>query len=37
MQYEFLPITRQLKNGKLRPVPGFQFWLTCHARRAAAP
>jgi choline dehydrogenase len=26
MQYEFLPITRQLKNGKLKPVPGFQFW-----------
>jgi choline dehydrogenase len=27
MQYEFLPLTRQLKNGKLIPVPGFQFWM----------
>ncbi|WP_030621554.1 choline dehydrogenase [Streptomyces fulvoviolaceus] len=27
MQYEFLPLTRQLKNGKLVPVPGFQFWM----------
>jgi choline dehydrogenase len=26
MQYEFLPLTRQLLNGKLTPVPGFQFW-----------
>jgi choline dehydrogenase len=26
MQYEFLPLTRQLVNGKLVPVPGFQFW-----------
>jgi choline dehydrogenase len=27
MQYEFLPLTRQLRNGKLVPVPGFQFWM----------
>jgi choline dehydrogenase len=27
MQYEFLPLTRQLRNGRLVPVPGFQFWL----------
>ncbi|MET8182495.1 choline dehydrogenase [Streptomyces sp. NPDC005336] len=27
MQYEFLPLTRKLKNGKLIPVPGFQFWM----------
>jgi choline dehydrogenase len=27
MQYEFLPLTRQLKNGKVVPVPGFQFWV----------
>lgn len=26
MQYEFLPLTRQLVKGKLVPVPGFQFW-----------
>lgn len=26
MQYEFLPLTRQLKNGKLVPIPGFQFF-----------
>lgn len=27
MQHEFLPLTRQLRNGKLVPVSGFQFWL----------
>lgn len=27
MQYEFLPLTRQLKKGKLVPIPGFQFWV----------
>jgi choline dehydrogenase len=27
MQYEFLPLTRELRNGKLVPVPGFQFWM----------
>ncbi len=27
MQYEFLPLTRRLVNGKLIPVPGFQFWM----------
>jgi choline dehydrogenase len=27
LQYEFLPLTRQLKGRKLVPVPGFQFWL----------
>lgn len=27
MQYEFLPLTRQLKGKKLVPVPGFQFWI----------
>jgi choline dehydrogenase len=27
MQYEFLPLTRQLRGGKLVPVPGFQFWM----------
>jgi len=27
VQYEFLPLTRQLRNGKLVPVPGFQFWM----------
>jgi choline dehydrogenase len=27
MQYEFLPLTRQLRDGKLVPVPGFQFWM----------
>ncbi|RYZ32498.1 MAG: FAD-binding protein, partial [Propionibacteriaceae bacterium] len=26
MQYEFLALTRKLVNGKLVPVPGFQFW-----------
>jgi choline dehydrogenase len=27
MQYEFLPLARQLVNGKLVPIPGFQFWM----------
>jgi choline dehydrogenase len=27
MQYEFLPLTRQVRNGKLVPIPGFQFWM----------
>lgn len=27
MQYEFLPLTRRLVNGKLVPMPGFQFWM----------
>jgi choline dehydrogenase len=27
MQYEFLPLTRYLKDGKLVAIPGFQFWL----------
>jgi choline dehydrogenase len=27
LQYEFLPLTRVLRNGRLVPVPGFQFWL----------
>jgi choline dehydrogenase len=27
LQYEFLPLTRQLRNGHLAPVPGFQFWV----------
>src|SRR5437588_13127060 len=27
MQYEFLPLARQLINGKLVPIPGFQFWM----------
>ena len=27
VQYEFLALTRRLVNGKLVPVPGFQFWL----------
>ena len=27
MQFEFLPLTRRLKNGKLIPIPGFQFWM----------
>jgi|tagenome__1003787_1003787.scaffolds.fasta_scaffold20984423_5 choline dehydrogenase len=27
LQYEFLPLTRQLRNGRLVPVPGFQFWV----------
>ena len=27
MQYEFLPLTRVLKKGKLVPIPGYQFWM----------
>jgi choline dehydrogenase len=27
VQFEFLPLTRLLKNGKLVAIPGFQFWL----------
>lgn len=27
MQYEFLPLTRQLRHGRVVPVPGFQFWV----------
>ena len=27
VQYEFLPLTRQLRRGKVVPVPGFQFWV----------
>ncbi|KJF65457.1 choline dehydrogenase [Rhizobium nepotum] len=27
MQFEFLPLTRYLKNGKLVAIPGFQFWM----------
>ncbi len=27
MQYEFLPLTRELVNGKLIPIPGFQVWM----------
>jgi len=27
MQFEFLPLTRQIKNGKLIAIPGFQFWM----------
>lgn len=27
LQYEFLPLTRKLVNGRLVPVPGFQFWV----------
>jgi choline dehydrogenase len=27
MQYEFLPLTRKLVNGKLVPIPGFQVWM----------
>ena len=27
MQYEFLPLTRQLRGGTIVPVPGFQFWM----------
>lgn len=27
VQFEFLPLTRVLKNGRLTAVPGFQFWL----------
>lgn len=27
VQFEFLPLTRKIKNGKLIAIPGFQFWL----------
>lgn len=27
LQYEFLPLTRKLVNGRLVPVPGFQVWV----------
>lgn len=27
VQFEFLPLTRQLKNGRLIAIPGFQFWI----------
>lgn len=27
MQFEFLPLTRQMKNGRLIAIPGFQFWM----------
>jgi choline dehydrogenase len=27
MQYEFLPLTRQMRGGKLVPIPGYQFWM----------
>jgi len=27
MQYEFLPLTRQVRGGKVVPVPGYQFWM----------
>jgi choline dehydrogenase len=27
LQYEFLPLTRVIRNGRLMPVPGFQVWL----------
>ncbi|RVU51016.1 choline dehydrogenase, partial [Pseudomonas syringae pv. syringae] len=27
VQFEFLPLTRFVKNGKLVAVPGFQFWI----------
>jgi choline dehydrogenase len=27
MQYEFLPLTRQLRGSRLAPVPGYQFWM----------
>lgn len=27
MQYEFLPLTRRIVDGKLVPIPGFQFWM----------
>jgi choline dehydrogenase len=27
VQFEFLPLTRQLRGHKLVPVPGFQFWM----------
>jgi choline dehydrogenase len=27
MQFEFLPFTRQIRNGRLVAIPGFQFWM----------
>lgn len=27
MQFEFLPLTRYVRNGKLVAIPGFQFWM----------
>lgn len=27
MQFEFLPLTRHVKDGKLVAIPGFQFWM----------
>ncbi|MGK5173579.1 hypothetical protein [Geodermatophilus sp. CPCC 205761] len=27
LQNEFLPLTRRLRNGRLVPVPGVQFWV----------
>ncbi|KQW72417.1 choline dehydrogenase [Ensifer sp. Root127] len=27
MQFEFLPLTRYVKDGKLVAIPGFQFWM----------
>jgi choline dehydrogenase len=27
MQYEFLPLRREVRRGKVIPVPGFQFWM----------
>jgi len=27
VQFEFLPLTRQVRNGKLVAIPGFQFWV----------
>jgi choline dehydrogenase len=27
MQYEFLPLRREVRRGKVVPVPGFQFWM----------
>jgi choline dehydrogenase len=27
MQFEFLPLTRFVQNGKLVAIPGFQFWM----------
>jgi choline dehydrogenase len=27
LQYEFLPLTRKLVNGRLIPIPGFQVWV----------
>ncbi|CAN7359295.1 choline dehydrogenase [Bosea sp. LjRoot9] len=27
MQYEFLPLTRFVRDGKLIAIPGFQFWM----------